>query len=143
MSWIKLVLLVCGLNASSDLHTQIDTVAKEFDIERTLILSVVKRESQCSQTALGSSDDRGLMQVIPKWHHDRMAKLGATDLFDPMQNLRVGTHFLMSLGAADAPHAALVFYNGGHKKPQSSYKYAQEVLEKKELYDKMLKESKE
>jgi len=143
MSWIKLVLLVCGLNASSDLHTQIDTVAKEFDIERTLILSVVKRESQCSQTALGSSDDRGLMQVIPKWHHDRMAKLGATDLFDPMQNLRVGTHFLMSLGTADAPHAALVFYNGGHKKPQSSYKYAQEVLEKKELYDKMLKESKE
>ena len=138
MSWVKLVLLVCGLNASSDLHAQIDTVAKEFDIERTLILSVVKRESQCSQTALGSSNDRGLMQVVPKWHHDRMAKLGVTDLFDPLQNLRVGTHFLASLGAADKPRDALVYYNGGYRKPQSSYKYAQEVLEKKELYDKML-----
>ena len=143
MSWVKLVSLVCGLNVSTDLHSQIDLVAKEFDIERTLILSVVKKESHCSPTALGTSDDRGLMQVIPKWHHDRMDKLGVTDLFDPMQNLRVGTHFLMSLGAADEPHDALVFYNGGHRRPQSSFKYAEDVLEKKRLYDDMLNVSEE
>tara|TARA_Y100000389_G_scaffold142110_1_gene140069 strand:- start:1256 stop:1687 length:432 start_codon:yes stop_codon:yes gene_type:complete len=138
MSWVKLVFAVCGLNTSPNLHAQIDLAAKEFDIEKTLILSVIKKESQCSQTALGTSDDRGLMQVIPKWHHDRMDKLGVTDLFDPMQNLRVGAHFLMSLGVANKPYDALAFYNGGHRRPQSSLKYAEHVLEKKKLYDDML-----
>jgi len=139
MTWTKLVFLVCGLNTSPDLHSQIDSVSKEFNIDRTLILSVVRKESHCSQDALGSSDDRGLMQIIPKWHHDRMGKLKITDLFDPIQNLRVGAHFLASLNAATTPYDALVFYNGGSKKPQSSHKYAQDVLEKKELYDKLLK----
>ena len=36
----------------------------------------------------------GLMQIQPKWHEDRMRRLGVTDLLDPEQNVRVGADLL-------------------------------------------------
>lgn len=36
----------------------------------------------------------GLMQIYPKYHKDRMARLGVTDLYDPYSNILVGTDLL-------------------------------------------------
>lgn len=39
----------------------------------------------------------GIMQVAPKWHKDRMDRLGVTDLTDPRQNMLVAVEYLADL----------------------------------------------
>lgn len=134
MSWIALVAAVCGSAVAPDLHSHITKASVKFDVEPTLILSVIHQESRCIPTALGSSNDTGLMQIVPKWHQERISDLGVTDLFDPYQNILVGTHLLNALNVQDNPIDALVVYNGGYARPKSSYNYAQEVLQKAETY---------
>lgn len=135
MNWVELVLTVCGAYGTSGLADQIHNVAKEFGVERTMVLGIIVKESSCNTLAVGTSDDRGLMQVIPKWHKDRMEDLDVTDLYNPLQNIRVGTHFLAALGINEDPLDALVLYNGGYRRPTSSYYYAYDVLAKKGRYD--------
>jgi soluble lytic murein transglycosylase-like protein len=139
MNWLELVATVCGATLGTpQLARNIDTVATEYKVDRTLILSVVWGESRCKPEAHGKSDDRGLMQVIPKWHGRRMARLGVTNLFDPLQNLRTGTDFLSALGVTEDPVHALATYNGGFTPPSRSYSYANSVLLRKKEYDLLL-----
>jgi len=139
MNWLELVATVCGATLGTpQLARNIDTVATEYKVDRTLILSVVWGESRCKPEAHGKSDDRGLMQVVPKWHGRRMARLGVTNLFDPLQNLRTGTDFLSALGVTEDPVHALATYNGGFTPPSRSYSYANSVLLRKKEYDLLL-----
>lgn len=39
----------------------------------------------------------GIMQVAPKWHKDRMDRLGVTDLMDIRQNMTVAVDYLSDL----------------------------------------------
>lgn len=39
----------------------------------------------------------GIMQVAPKWHKERMDRLGVTDLTDPRQNMMVAVDYLFDL----------------------------------------------
>lgn len=39
----------------------------------------------------------GIMQVAPKWHKERMDRLGVTDLTDPRQNMMVAVDYLSNL----------------------------------------------
>jgi len=53
------------------------------------------------------------MQVSTKWHKDRMDKLGVSDLFEPMQNMLVGTDYLSDLILEyEDVSVALMIYNG-------------------------------
>jgi len=142
MTWLELVATVCGITfGSPELANNIDKVATEYKVERELILSVVWGESRCKPEAHGTSDDRGLMQVIPKWHGPRMKRLGISDLFDPLQNLRTGTDFLSALHVTVNPKKALAIYNGGFTPPNSSYDYANSVLKRKALYKSLLEQN--
>jgi soluble lytic murein transglycosylase-like protein len=143
MNWLELVATVCGATLGTpELAHNIDTVATKYQVDRTLILSVVWGESRCKPTAHGKSDDRGLMQVVPKWHGRRMARLGVTNLFDPLQNLRTGTDFLSALRVTEDPARALAIYNGGFTPPPRSYSYANSVLLRKKEYDSLLMQDK-
>jgi len=138
MTWIELVVFACGTLGTPNLAGNIESVAKDYDIEKTLILSVVVKESTCRPNALGTSGDTGLMQIVPKWHQDRIIELSVEDLFDPVQNLTVGSDYLSSLGVDKDPRRALVIYNGGYSPPPVSYSYADSVLRRKTNYDKLL-----
>ena len=139
MKWLDLVVAVCGTTfGTPDLAQNIDSVAAQYNVERTLILSVVWGESRCKPSAQGASDDRGLMQVIPKWHGSRMERLGVTNLYDPIQNLKTGTDILSSLRVTEDPVKALAIYNGGFTPPSRSYNYARSVLARKAEYDSAL-----
>ena len=138
MSWTALVYSVCSVFGEPALPALILEVEKEFSVERTLILSMIYQESRCKADALGPSGDTGLMQVIPRWHQDRINSLGVTDLFDPLSNMRVGASLLSYLNVQINPYEALVVYNGGYAKPASSYNYAKEVLDRKAKYDERL-----
>jgi len=139
MKWINLVATVCGTTfGTPELAENIEMISESNGVEKTLILSVVHHESRCDPNALGESDDRGLMQVIPRWHWHRMQRLEARDLYNPIQNLKVGIDFLNSLEVQQDPVRALAFYNGGYNPPQWSYNYARKVHTSKLEYDKML-----
>ncbi len=128
MGWPELVFTTCAVFATPELPAQMNAVAELYDVDRELILAIVWKESRCDPNAAGSSGDSGLMQIVPKWHGDRIEKLGVTDLFSPMQNMILGVDLLVDLGAKNDLRKALATYNGGPRRPEVSYRYADHVI---------------
>lgn len=72
--------------------------AREFDVDKNLVLAIIKVESQFNKHAISKSGAYGLMQIIPVWHKDKIiaarAKLGNPELFDINTNVFLGTWVL-------------------------------------------------
>ena len=95
-----------------------DHIFKEcgkYGIDPTIVLGMIKRESNYKANAVNSDGTTyGLMQVNPKWHSGRMAVLGCSDLLDPYQNITVGVNYLGELFAnGKSTEWTLMAYNGG------------------------------
>ena len=59
------------------------------------VMGIANKESRFKADAIGDSGNSlGLMQVQPRWHQERMDRLGATDLMDPVQNARVAVDYI-------------------------------------------------
>lgn len=55
----------------------------------------------------------GIMQISERWHRDRMARLGVTDLYDMRQNMTVAADYIAELAADEEPvEIALMKYHG-------------------------------
>lgn len=79
-------------------------------IQPEFIQAVIERES--NYDAAAGTDCIGLMQVSPKWHKERMERLGVTNLKDPYENIVVGTDILVELfGESEDPYWVLMHYN--------------------------------
>lgn len=91
----------------------IDEIAAQYSICPELIEAMIETESCGPADVVSSAGCIGLMQVSPKWHMDRMAKLGVCDLFDPYTNILVATDYLAELfdKYGDLP-MVLMTYNG-------------------------------
>ena len=114
-----------------ELQLHIIEVAESYGIDPAIIFAMCYRESSFDPDSIGDYGAAfGLMQIQPRWHSDRMARLGCTDLLDPYQNVIVGVDYLaeqMARYGGDVSKA-LVAYNAGHYTGTIT-KYAQEVLE--------------
>jgi len=107
---------------------------EKHHIEPTVILGMAQRESNFTADVIGDGGDSfGMWQVQPRWHQDRMNKLGVTDLLDPKQNVVVAIDYLAEmLDWYDEDIAkALTAYNQGSFKGVVS-NYAKAVLENSE-----------
>lgn len=95
-----------------------------------IVFAMIDVESKFDRDAIGDRGaSYGLMQIQPKWHAERMARLGCDDLLDPYQNVEVGVDILAELVAMDRGlEWALMAYNGG-------YSYANAFVSKGELSD--------
>lgn len=127
-----IILYDVPLDTALQLH--IIQVAESYGIDPAIIFAMCYRESSYDPSTIGDHGDSfGLMQIQPKWHSDRMVRLGCTDLLDPYQNVIVGTDFLAEQLARYGGDIskALVAYNAGHYKGTIT-KYAQAVLAKAE-----------
>lgn len=119
-----------------DKHLQ-DYIIKQAHangIKPQIVMAMIERESDYDITEMGDSGESyGLMQIQPKWHNERMKKLGCTDLLDPYQNVAVGIDYLCELlSRYDGDMAkALVGYNQGHYKGTVTA-YAKGVLARAE-----------
>ena len=91
------------------------SLGEEKDIDPRLILAVMFVESSYDAETIGDGGESyGLMQVQPKWHGERMEKLGVTDLLNPEQNAAVGVDYLAELiEKYGDEEKALVAYNAG------------------------------
>lgn len=59
------------------------------------VMGIANKESRFKADAIGDSGNSlGLMQVQPRWHQERMDRLGVTDLMDPVQNARVAVDYI-------------------------------------------------
>ena len=107
---------------TTDIQLHIKALSYEAGIDPAVILAMIEVESNYDSDALGDGDKSyGLMQIQPRWHSERMAALGVTDLLDPKQNVTVGVDILAELVAKYDGNVemALVAYNAG---PTGAYR---------------------
>lgn len=119
-----------------DLQLFIIQSCEGHHIDPAIIIAVIERESSYRASVIGDNGEAfGLMQVWPKWHHDRMDKHGANDLLDPFQNVTVGMDYLFELlDEGKGLEWALAAYNQGPDEADLGlgFGYAAEVLTIKE-----------
>ena len=98
-----------------DLQDHIFDLCEEYKIDPVLIFAIAKRETQFDHTLKGDNGNAyGLMQVQPRWHQDRIDKLGVTDLMNPYQNVEVAIDYLADLFEYDKSlEWTLMAYNAG------------------------------
>lgn len=97
----------------------------ETGIRYELALAVIWQETDFRNVVGDDGESHGYMQVQPKWHSERMKRLGVTDLSDPYGNFLVGLDFLYELVGKYELADALTAYNSGS--PGNS-QYAENVL---------------
>lgn len=114
---------------------------KEYNICPELLESLAYQESRfVSDIESKDGSCIGICQINPKWHKDRMKRLGVTDLKDADQNIHVAADYLSELfeefeGDVDY---LLMAYNGDSRW-KSGYvsKYAKEILERSAQYEQL------
>ena len=102
---------------------------EESGVDMALALAVISRETDFRNISGDNGNAYGYFQVWPKWHYDRMERLGVTDLNDPLSNFRVGCDFLAELLEKYPLTDALTWYNSG--RPGNSA-YARSVIRRME-----------
>jgi hypothetical protein len=93
-------------------------ICKEAGVDYYMALALIERESGYKYDATGDNgNSKGLMQIQEKWHKDRMKAVGANDLYNPYENMRVGVNFLKELQDRyldnSGEHCVLMAYNMG------------------------------
>jgi soluble lytic murein transglycosylase-like protein len=104
---------------------------KRYSVDPVLILSVMAIESRYNPVAESVVGAKGLMQIIPKYHLEKLLDHGGEDaLLDPEVNIQVGAQILREyyrrLGDQEA---ALQMYAGAFDEPTG--RYAAKVFEER------------
>lgn len=97
--------------------------AREAELDPLLIVAMMAVESSFNPRAESHAGALGLMQVIPRWHMDKIGEEnGPQALFDPRFNVQVGTLVLVEgLQRFGTLEAALQYYNGARNDPEQRY----------------------
>jgi soluble lytic murein transglycosylase-like protein len=91
----------------------IEQVAAAYDVDATLVQSIIAVESAFDQRAVSRKGARGLMQLMPQ----TAAALGVRDVHHPLENIAGGVRhlrYLLDRYAGDLS-LALAAYNAGEK----------------------------
>lgn len=99
---------------SKEYLSYIEEICESYNICPAVVIALIEAESDGNPNDVSKRGAIGLMQVVPKWHWERMEKLGVTDLFDPYSNILAGVDFLAELFRKyqDLP-TVLMCYNEG------------------------------
>lgn len=108
-----------------ELQEALYTACTETGIRYELALAVVKKETDFRNVVGDGGESYGYMQVQPKWHSERMGRLGVDDLMDPAGNFLVGCDYLAELlEKYDLPEALTAYNTGSPGRNQ----YADDVI---------------
>jgi soluble lytic murein transglycosylase-like protein len=111
-------------NTNTEMLQQIVVTAfKESEahqVDPFLTLAVITTESKFDYMAVSPAGAKGLMQVIPSWHKD---KISVVEVFNPVANIKAGTQILREyLNSTNGDvHKALLMYNGSLAIPGANY----------------------
>lgn len=111
----------------------------EVGLDPLLVLAVAAVESSFNPLAQSAMGAKGLMQIIPKYHREKLG--GAADdglLFDPEANLRLGARILQEyVYRTGTMEAGLQFYNGAFWDPTAQY--ARKVMAERLRFEAVLR----
>ena len=105
--------------------------AAAFEVDPLLVLAVMAVESRFDPRARSGYGARGLMQVVPRFHREKLADHGGeAALADPRVNALIGTQILKeSLRRSGGVRAGLQRYAGWEDDEQ---RYSRKVLAEKQ-----------
>lgn len=110
----------------------------EWKIDPLLLLAVMAVESRYNPVAESSFGAKGLMQVIPKFHPDKVQD--EQSLLDPDTNIQVGARILREyLRRAGEMEAALQMYAGASE--ETSSQYTAKVLAERARLEQVVRQS--
>ncbi len=98
-------------------------IGKATSVDPLLILAVICVESRFNPVAESTFGAKGLMQIIPKFHREKLVKHGGEDaLLDPEVNILVGAQVLREyIRRFGGTESALQAYAGAYEEPTSMY----------------------
>lgn len=142
------MILWCTLLGASKVHAEEVTITdevkfwtekygSEYNIAPEVLQAMCWVESKCDPIAQSPDKScKGLMQIKPSCHRNRMDRLGVRNVFGTWENIKIGTDYLAELAAEEEDIAvALARYNGQsaekiEKTRQGQYSgYTKEILE--------------
>lgn len=106
--------------------------SRQVGIDPLLILAVMAVESRFNPIAESEFGAKGLMQIIPKYHWDKVEELGGVQaMLDPMNNILIGARILKQyIRQSGSVESALQTYNGALA--DGTNQYAQKVIGEQE-----------
>ena len=84
----------------------VDEYSKKYEIDKNLIYSIIKAESNFTENAESSKGAKGLMQLMPNTAKDILKKMDnmniseieiETKLLEPQFNIEIGTKYISIL----------------------------------------------
>ena len=121
--------------ATESIGTMVDAAwrsAERANLDPLLVLAVISIESRFNPLAQSPYGAKGLMQIIPRYHRDKLAAQGGeASVLDPEANIVVGTQILKEyVRRTGTIEAGLQFYVGAFN--DGSAGYAQKVMAERE-----------
>jgi soluble lytic murein transglycosylase-like protein len=110
-------------SASSVFVSTAYRAGREFSVDPLLILAVMAIESRYNPVAESSMGAKGLMQVIPRYHPEKLLEHGGEHaLLDPEINIHVGAQILREyMRRFGETEVALQKYAGAFDEPTLQY----------------------
>lgn len=82
-------------DAAFDLVTHAHSAGRQLQLDPLLIIAVIAIESRFNPIAESPAGAKGLMQIIPKFHGDKLEAFGGEEaVFEPEANIHVGARIL-------------------------------------------------
>jgi soluble lytic murein transglycosylase-like protein len=104
---------------------------KHVGLDPLLIVAVIAVESRFNPIAESDAGAQGLMQVIPRYHKDKLEGAGVDSVLDPHNNIRLGAQILKDyIRRGGTEVAGLQIYSGA--RADTSNAYATKVLDEKQ-----------
>lgn len=118
--------------ATEELVSAAYLAGQRVGIDPLLVLAVIAVESRFNPIAESLAGAKGLMQVVPEYHEDKLQEHGGSSaVLDPITNISVGARILdQYIRHTGSLEAGLQRYNGAQS--DASNQYAQKVLAERE-----------
>lgn len=122
-----------------DLVSWAHEVGRRLGLDPLLIIAVISVESRFNPIAESVAGAKGLMQIIPKYHGDKLEEFGGEQaVFDPATNIQVGAQILKEyIRHTGNLGIALQMYAGALADNEDQY--ARKVLYEKERLQRVLR----
>jgi soluble lytic murein transglycosylase-like protein len=106
-----------------DLVAVAHKAGREFQLDPLLIIAVISVESSFNPIAESVAGAKGLMQIIPKYHGEKLSEFGGPEaVFDPAANIQVGAKILREyIRITGNLGSALQMYNGALSDTEDQY----------------------
>lgn len=89
-------------------------ICNQNGVDYALVLAMIEVESGYHWDAVSDHGAVGYMQIVEKWHEDRMDRLNVDNVDNPYFNIMVGVDYLAELqGRFDTEAEVLTAYNYG------------------------------